>query len=243
MSVARKTKTKKTTKKKTPVRGLHTTRFPGEKPAYRAARDTLLKEEVRLRRQIEAVAEMRRKLPLGGALKEDYVFETGGGAAVHFSELFADGKDTLLVYSFMFGPEMKSACSSCTSMLDGLEGQAPHVTQRANLVVVAKSPIERIKEFASGRGWRNLRLLSSSGSTYNRDYHGETEDGAQIPTMNVFVRRKGKIYHTWSSELMFLPSDAGQNARHIDMIWPLWNVLDYTPEGRGANWYPQLRYE
>ena len=146
MSVARKTKTKKTMKKKTPVRGLHTTRFPGEKPAYRAARDTLLKEEVRLRRQIEAVAAMRRKLPLGGALKEDYVFETGGGAAVHFSELFADGKDTLLVYSFMFGPEMKSACSSCTSMLDGLEGQAPHVTQRANLVVVAKSPIERIKE-------------------------------------------------------------------------------------------------
>jgi predicted dithiol-disulfide oxidoreductase (DUF899 family) len=135
MSVARKTKTKK----KAPARGLHATRFPGEKPAYRSARDTLLKEEVKLRRQIEAVAARRRKLPLGGALKEDYVFETGGGAAVHFSELFADGKDTLLVYSFMFGPEMKSACSSCTSMLDGLEGQAPHITQRANLVVVAKS--------------------------------------------------------------------------------------------------------
>ena len=225
------------------ARGLHSTRFPGEKPAYRAARDKLLTEEIKLRRQIETVAAMRRKLPLGGALKEDYVFDTGGGAAVHLSELFTGGKDTLLLYSFMFGPDMKSACSSCTSILDGLDGQAPHVTQRVNMVVVAKSTIERIKEFASGRGWRNLRLLSSSGSTYNHDYHGETDDGAQIPTMNVFVRRKGKIYHTWSSELMFMPSDAGQNARHVDMIWQLWHLFDLTPDGRGTTWYPKLRYE
>ena len=224
------------------ARGLHTTRFPGEKPAYRSARDKLLKEEIKLRRQIETVAAMRRKLPLGGALKEDYVFETGGGAAVHLSELFAGGRDTLLVYSFMFGPEMKSACSSCTSILDGLNGQAPHVTQRVNMVVVAKSPIERIKEFASGRGWRNLRLLSSFGTSYNHDYHGETEDGSQIPTMNVFTRRKGRIYHTWSSELLFVPPDRGQDRRHVDLVWPLWNLFDLTPEGRGTTWQPKLQY-
>lgn len=225
------------------ARGLHSTRFPGEKPAYRAARDTLLKEEIKLRRQIEAVAAMRRKLPLGGALKEDYVFDTGGGAAVHLSELFTGGKDTLLLYSFMFGPDMKSACSSCTSILDGLEGQAPHVTQRVNLAIVAKSPIERIKEFASGRGWRNLRLLSSAENTYNHDYHGETAEGAQIPTMNVFARRKGRIYHTWSSELLFVPFDRGQDGRHVDLIWPLWNLFDLTPDGRGTTWHPKLRYD
>jgi predicted dithiol-disulfide oxidoreductase (DUF899 family) len=227
--------------KKRLTRGLHTTRFLGEKPAYRAARDKLLNAEIALRRQIEAVAAMRRKLPLGGALKEDYVFDDGD--AVRFSDLFADGKDSLLVYSFMFGPQMKTACTSCTSILDGLDGQAPHVTQRTNIVVVAKSPIDRIREFASGRGWRNLRLLSSSGNTYNHDYHGETPEGAQIPTMNTFTRRNGRIYHTWSSELLFMPFDRGQDGRHVDLIWPLWNLFDLTPEGRGTAWHPKLQYE
>jgi predicted dithiol-disulfide oxidoreductase (DUF899 family) len=229
-------------KKKRAAKTVHDTRFPGEKPAYRAARDKLLKAEMKLRRDIEAVAAMRRKLPLGGALKEDYEFDEGG-RTVRLSELFAEGKDSLLVYSYMFGPEMKSPCTSCTSILDGLDGQAPHVSQRVNMVVVAKSPIERIKAFTTARGWRNLRLLSSAGSTYNHDYHGETAAGAQIPTMNVFTRRKGRIYHAWSSELMFAPPDRGQDGRHVDLIWPLWNLFDLVPEGRGATWHPKLRYE
>ena len=162
------------------TRGLHSTRFPNEKPAYRAARDKLLKAEIALRRQVETVAAMRRKLPPGGALKENYVFNEDG-RTVSMSELFSDDKNTLLVYSFMFGPDMKSACSSCTSILDGLDGQAPHATQRLNMVVVAKSPIERIREFAQGRGWRNLRLLSSAGNTYNHDYHGETDKRCTDP--------------------------------------------------------------
>jgi hypothetical protein len=132
------------------TRRLHSTRFPNEKPAYRAARDKLLKAEIALRRQVETVAAMRRKLPLGGALKEDYVFDEGG-RTVSMSELFTGDKNTLLVYSFMFGPDMKSACPSCTSILDGLDGQAPHVTQRPNMVVIAKSPIERIREFAQAK--------------------------------------------------------------------------------------------
>ena len=122
--------------KKRLARGLHTTRFPGEKPAYRAARDTLLNAEIALRRQIEAVAAMRRKLPLGGALKEDYVFDDGD--AVRFSDLFADGKNTLLVYSFMFGPQMKTACTSCTSILDGLDASIVR-HQQPDLVWIAYS--------------------------------------------------------------------------------------------------------
>ena len=225
-----------------PTKSIHTTRFPGERAAYRAARDKLLKEEIKLRRQIEAVAAMRRKLPPGGPLKEDYAFDDEG-RTVRFSELFTDGKDTLLVYSFMFGPQMGAACTSCTSILDGLDGQAPHVTQRVNLVVVAKSPIDRILQFARGRGWRHLRLLSSAGNTYNRDYHGETESGAQIPTLNVFSRRNGRVFHTWSSELLFAPADRGQDGRHVDLVWPLWNLFDLTPDGRGTTWHPKLKYD
>ena len=227
-----------------------TVRFPGESASYRAARDELLAAERDLRRQVEQVAELRRKLPLGGELPEDYVFEEGAAGladstavtSVRLSDLFRKGIDTLALYNFMYGPEMQQACPMCTSFLDSLNGTAPHAGQRLNLAVVAKSPIGRIREFARGRGWHNLRLLSSAGNTYNRDYHGESADGGQLPVMSVFVRRDGKIYHSYSTELLYAPPEPGQNQRHIDMMWPLWNLLDLTPEGRGTDWYPRLSY-
>lgn len=232
-------------------RGLHAVRLPGETPKYRAARDKLLKNEIALRRQIEAVAAERRALPLGGALSEDYVFDEIASAAdrtavrraVRLSELFATGKDTLVVYSYMFGPRMDAPCPMCTSMLDSLDGSAPHISQRIDLAVVATSSIDRILAVARDRGWRHLRLLSSAGNTYNRDYHGENAKGAQLPMLNVFTRRQGRIHHTYGTELLFAPADRGQDGRHVDSIWPLWNVFDLTPDGRGANWYPRLRYD
>jgi predicted dithiol-disulfide oxidoreductase (DUF899 family) len=142
----------------------------------------------------------------------------------------------------MYSPEMAKACPMCTCMLDSLDGAAPHTAQHINLVVVAKSPIQRIRAIARERGWRNLRLLSSSGNSYNRDYHGESATGSQLPVLNVFTRRGGKIHHAYCTELLFAPSDPGQNSRHVDAIWPLWNLFDYTPEGRGPDWYPKLAY-
>jgi len=208
---------------------VHSIRFPNESAEYRAAREELLHAEMELRRKLEEVAALRRQLPLGGPVKEDYVFAEGGAdlddldseRQVRLSELFREGKDTLLLYSYMFGPAMKSPCSSCTSILDGLNGSMPHVRQR---------------------GWRNLRLLSSAHNSYNADYHGETPEGDQIPTLNTFVRRDGRIYHFTSSELLFAPNEPGQDGRHVDLIWPLWNLFDLTPEGRGADWHPRLAY-
>ena len=228
----------------------HSARFPGESSRYRTARDRLLAAETALRRQVERVAHMRRRLPLGGKVPEDYLFDEGAtgpgalalGHQVKLSGLFRDKLDTLLIYSYMFGPQAKQPCPMCTSFLDSLDGAAIHLTQRANLAVVAKSPIGRIQEFAQNRGWRNLRMLSSANNSYNRDYHGETPDGGQLPMMNVFVRRENNIYHSYATELQFMPPDKGQNQRHIDMMWPLWNVLDLTPEGRGADWFPSLTY-
>ena len=164
-----------------------------ESDSYRAARNDLLHAEIALRRSIEDVAALRRKLPLGGAVPEDYSFEEGAAdlddssaaRKVHMSELFEPGKDTLTIYSFIHGPSMASACTSCTSVLDGLNGSAPHVSQRINFAVVAKSPIERIRAFARERGWHNLRLLSSASNTYNRDYFGEGPEGNQLPSLNV----------------------------------------------------------
>ena len=214
--------------------------FPNETAKYRTARNRLLKEEIALRRAIEKVAAARRKLPPGGEVREDYVFE-GETGKVKLSQLFERG-NTLVAYSFMHGPQMKAACPMCTSMLDALDGNAHHIAQRTNLVVIAKSPLPRILEHAKARGWRRLRLLSSAENSYNRDYHGEDDEGAQMPMMNVFVKRDDKLRHFYGSEMLYAPEEKGQNARHIDMIWPLWNVLDLTPEGRGTDWYPKLEY-
>ena len=221
---------------------MHTTSFPGESAKYRAARDELLRAEVDLRRRSEDVARLRRALPLGGRVPEDYVFETLDGKPRRLSELFVPGKDSLVVYSYMFGPSQKSPCPLCTSILDALDGEAPHITQRVNLAVVAKSPPARIREVANGRGWRNLQLLSSANNSYNADYHGEDESGDQLPALNVFVKRDDGIYHSYATELLFSPSEPGQDFRHVDAIWPLWNVFDYTPDGRGEKWNPKLAY-
>ncbi|HEY3054440.1 MAG TPA: DUF899 family protein [Thermoanaerobaculia bacterium] len=222
-------------------RSRHTVRFPGESKEYRDARDELLEAEIELRRKIESVASQRRSLPLGGTVAEDYVFD-GENEQVRMSQLFGDGKDTLIIYSYMYGPQMKQPCVSCTSILDALDGEAPHVMQRVNLAVIAKSPIERIMQFTRGRGWRNLPLLSSANNTYNRDYHAETSNGNQIPALNVFVRRDGGVHHFYNTELLYAPSEPGQDGRHVDLLWPLWNLFDLTPDGRGEKWYPRLSY-
>ncbi len=215
-------------------------KFPNESKSYRLARNKLLSAEKALRSKVEAVAALRRKLPAGGEVPQDYAFESEQGP-VRLSELFERG-DTLVAYSFMYAPKMAQACPMCTSMLDGLNGNAHHIAQRTNLVVVAKSPLARIQEFARERGWSDLRLLSSAKNSYNRDYYGETEQESQMPMLNVFIRKKGEVRHFYGTELLFAKSEPGQNARHVDPLWSLWNLLDFTPEGRGKDWYPKLDY-
>ena len=130
----------------------------------------------------------------------------------------------------------------CTALLDSLDGSIPHATQRINFAIVAKSPIQRIRDFARQRGWANFRILSSANNTYNHDYQGETAAGEQMPALNVFVPRGEKIFHFYNTELLFVDPEKDQNARHLDSLWPLWNLFDLTPEGRGTDWYPKLAY-
>ena len=218
-----------------------TIRFPGEGTDYRDARNQLLEAEMQLRKQLESVAALRRQLPPGGRIPEDYVFDDDNGQ-VRLSQLFKSDQPTLILYNFMFGPAMAQPCTSCTSILDGLNGTAPHVMDRVPLAVVAKSPMPRIREFARERGWTNLRLVSSAHNTYNLDYHGELEDGSQMPMLNVFTKQDGAIHHFYGTELLYAPKEQGQDGRHVDLIWPLWNLFDLTPEGRGKQWYPKLKY-
>lgn len=216
-------------------------RFPNESAEYRRARDELLEAEKSLRRQVEEVAAQRRRLPAGGEVPQDYAFE-GDAGSVRLSQLFGRF-DTLVAYSFMYGPKMPSACPSCTSIVDALDGEVAHIVQRASFVVIFKVPLARMREHARSRGWSRARLLSSEKNSYNRDYGAETADGAQMPMLNVFRKDGGKVRHFWASELLYAQTDApSQGPRHVDAIWPLWNVLDVTPEGRGSDWEPKLAY-
>jgi predicted dithiol-disulfide oxidoreductase (DUF899 family) len=237
--------------------------FPGESREYRSARDRLLDQEIDLRRTMEAVAAARRELPPGGRVPHDYVFQGAGpdGAPmdVRLSEAFAPGKDSLVIYNFMFprdpddaspGPDSgetarlplpESPCPSCTALLDQLDGAAEHASQHIGLAVVTKAPLPRVITFAKERGWRHLRVLSSANNTYNRDYYGETTDGVQRPMLNVFHRNHDGIRHFWGSELLNAPTDHGQEPRHVGTLEPLWNLFDLTPEGR-PDWHEQLSY-
>jgi predicted dithiol-disulfide oxidoreductase (DUF899 family) len=233
--------------------------FPNESNEYRAARDALLEREIGLRRETEAVAAARRALPPGGAVPEDYVFQ-GKEGDVRMSRLFAPGKDSLVIYSFMFprdpsddspGPSTgetaslplaEGPCPSCTGLLDQLDGAAEHATQIVNFAVVAKAPLPRVLTFARERGWRRLRLLSSAANSYNRDYLAETPEGHQRPMLNVFHRDGDTIRHFWGSELLYAPTDPGEDPRHVGTLEPLWNILDLTREGRPPDFYEQMTY-
>lgn len=212
--------------------------FPNETPDYRAARDALIADEIALRAMVADVAAKRRTLPRGGALPTDYAFTDLDGSPAPLSGLFGP-HSTLAIYSLMYGPDAKAPCPMCTSMLDGLAGQATHIAQKTSLIVVAQQTPQTLKALQHARGWSDLTILSAAGTTYQRDYNAETPDGAQLPMMNVFQKSADGIHHFWASEGFFAKVDG--HPRHVDLMWPLWNVLDLTPEGRG-DFMPALSY-
>ena len=216
-------------------------RIPNESAAYRDARTALLAEEIELRRHMERVAAQRRALPPGGPVTGDYRFQTEEGPS-DFAGLFGD-KQTLAIYSYMFGPQRERPCPMCTNLLGGWEGNAADIAQKISLVVVARSPIERLIAWKRERGWKDLRLVSDADGAYSRDYFGVLPDGSEIPSLNVFTRRDGTIRHFWSAEMTGSTADPGQDPRGTPVSYaPLWNMLDSTPEGRERAWYPSLDY-
>ncbi|MBB3610044.1 DUF899 family protein [Rhizobium sp. BK602] len=215
-------------------------RFPNESVEYRQARDALLAEEIELRRHIERVAVMRRALPSGGKIKKNYQFISPDGP-VEFADLF-DDKESLLIYSYMFGPERPRPCPMCTCLLSALDGEVLDIEQRMAIAVVARSPIERLMDFQRERSWRSLPLYSDPTGDYSRDYRALGPGGSDDAAINVFTRRDGTIRHFWSEEMGPVTADPGQDPRGAPDLMPLWTILDMTPEGRARDWYPKLSY-
>jgi predicted dithiol-disulfide oxidoreductase (DUF899 family) len=239
--------------------------FPHESREYRLAREALLQREVELRRQMESVAAELRSLPPGGEVPEDYVFDRigddGAATTVRVSELFGDN-DTLMLYHYMFPrhaeddrpgpthgqfaelPLAEGPCPSCTALIDMWEGTMPHFEGLGgNLAVVARAPIERVAAFAREKGWRHTKLLSAANCSFRRDYGGDGADGQPVPLLTVFKRwPDGKIRLHWASELVFAPTDRGQDPRHLGTVEPLWSLFDLTPGGRPTA-DEQIEYE
>jgi predicted dithiol-disulfide oxidoreductase (DUF899 family) len=216
----------------------NTAHYPNESSGYRAARNALLTEEIELRRHIERVAAQRRALPAGGEIPKDFQFVSEMGP-IGLSELFG-GKDTLMVYSMMFGPQRQAPCPMCTSFLSSWNGTATNLGERVAIAVTGRSPIERLIQYKAQRGFGKLRFVSDMSGEYTRTY--VNAEDADVPGFSVFARRDGTVRHFYSGELSGEMADPGQDPRGAPDLDPLWLMLDITPEGRGTDWYPKLEY-
>ena len=213
--------------------------YPNESDEYQRARTALLAEEIELRRHIERVAALRRALPPGGQAR-DYQFRDEEDRVVGLADLFG-AHDTLVTYTWMFGPQRKRPCPMCTAFLGSLDTPARDITQRVALAVVGRSPVARQLAFARERGWRHLKFLQAVGDDFPRDCRALAPNGDEWPALDVWTKRDGVVRHFWAGELGGT-EDPGQDARGAPDPTPLWNILDLTPGGRGTDWYPKLDY-
>ncbi len=173
---------------------------------------------------------MRRSLPPGPQL-HDYEFVEGSNR-VRLSELFASGKPDLILYHLMYWADDEEFCNMCSAWLDGFNGVVPHLMQRVNFVIASRAPFDKLGAWAERRGWDRLRLLSSD-SDFARDIGAEDEDGRPDSTVVVFSKHGDVIRHRYTAHSMLADRQRG-----IDLLSPIWNLLDLTPEGRGDDRYP-----
>lgn len=207
---------------------------------YKEARARLLAAEEALRDRAEAVAALRRALPADTPVTEDYAFTElvgGGRRTVTLSDLFG-AQPTLILMHFMWAPADDDPCPMCALWADGYDGIQPHLRQRTAFAVAVKKDIESMAAFAARRGWTGLRLVSSAGTNFNRDFGMEDEDEGQRPGVSVFIRAEdGSVRHFYT-----VSAGLGDGSfRGMDLLSPVWNYLDLLPHGRG-DFMPKLAY-
>jgi predicted dithiol-disulfide oxidoreductase (DUF899 family) len=217
------------------------TPFPGESATYRAARQALLAEEIEFRRHMTRLGEQRRALPPGPVVEKNYRFKDENGFEVGLIDLFG-AKNTLVTYFWMYGPQRERPCPMCTNWLGSVNGNAADIKQRVALKILGRSPVERQFLFAQERGWRDLDFIQTVGDDYANDLGLINEDGSEDPALVVFARDGDTVRLFWASEMTGEMADPGQDPRDAPDIASLWSILDLTPEGRGTDWYPSLRY-
>jgi len=226
---------------------LQLTRLRNESAEYVARREELRLAEIELMRQRERVAEMRCCLP-AGAVVEDYMFQEGPAdleagdapiATVRLSDLFSGPNRSVVIYHLMYGKRQTDPCPMCTMWIDGYNGVGRHIAQNVDFAIAAAADPPMLRQHARNRGWRNLRLLSCGNSTFKYDLRSEDAEGAQDSTISVFTRDPdGTLRHSYSAH-PWMAADVKE--RGIDLLTPVYNLLDLTPQGRD-DWYAKLAY-
>ena len=223
------------------------TNLRNESAEYLSKRDELRLAEIELMRQSERVAELRRQLPIGAVI-QDYEFEEGPARldagdtptrTVRLSELFTTPDRPVVIYHFMYGKKQTSPCPMCTLVIDGWNGVAHHLAENVDIAIVAAADPTAVRAHARARGWDNLRLLSSGANTFKYDLGSEDHEGNQDSTVSVFTRDSdGTLRHFYTAH----PSMSKDiRERGLDLLCPVYNILDLTPQGRG-DWYASFDY-
>ncbi len=210
-----------------------------ESDEYRRQREELRIAELDLIDHVERVASLRRQL-LDDTVVEDYeLFDVAKDEPVRLSALFSSPDRALILYHFMYGKAQTEPCPLCTMWIDGYNAVAPHVGQNADFAVVAAADPPALRAHAASRGWSNLRLLTAGNSKFKYDLGSEEADGAQTEWISVFTRGDDGTVRPFYSKGAQIAD--GRRERGIDLLSPVWQLLDLTPNGRGA-WYPSLSY-
>ena len=200
---------------------------------YDVAREQLRQAELELMQQREAVAALRRDLP-AGPVAGDYLFESPDGS-VTLDELAGDRP--LVLYHFMFGGPMDNPCPMCSMWADGWNGVAEHVARNVDFALVTLGTVEQNTELAAAQGWTNLRWLSAADSTFKADFGSADADGNQWPFISVFERDGDDVRLSYSGSAHI----SGDHWRGVDLLSPVWHLLDLTRAGRG-DFMPSLSY-
>jgi predicted dithiol-disulfide oxidoreductase (DUF899 family) len=218
-----------------------------ESPEYVAHREKLRQAEIDLMRQREQVASLRRQLPPGSPV-DDYVFDEGPArlddgdapvSSVRLSDLFTAPGRPLVIYHLMYGKAQSAPCPMCTMWIDGFSGVAHHLAQNIDFAVVAAADTKSLREYGRARGWDRLRLLSSAGNSFKYDLGSEDDAGQQDSAISVFALGAGGSPRHFYTAHPTMADDINQ--RGIDLLSPVWHLLDLTPQGRG-DWFAGLDY-
>jgi predicted dithiol-disulfide oxidoreductase (DUF899 family) len=217
-------------------------RFAAESSAYAKAREVLLAEEIEVRRHLGRLARQNRELPEGPAISESWKFLGANGGEVGLADMFGP-HDTLVLYHWMYGPERDRPCPMCTALLGPLAANAADLRQRVALSVVSRSKVERMIAFGVERGWRDLPYYQAVGDDFSVAIGGlDPEKGGESPVLMVLRKKEGAVRLHWMGEMTMAMADPGEDPRGAVDLPPLWNILDLTPAGRDAKWYPRLSY-
>src|SRR5438552_2784081 len=222
-----------------------------------AARLELLKAEKELTRRRDELARRRQELPWVRIDKE-YRFETDEGKA-SLADLFR-GRSQLLVYHFMFGPDYKAGCPSCSAIADGFDGIAVYLANHdVMLWAVSSAPLAKLQAYKKRMGW-TFPWASSLGSDFNADFsvafteeqqreggfeynyerEGPWEGAGKGAT--TFAAMSGTDPATYTRERPGISAFALEDgivyhtysaySRGVDGLWGMYQWLDRAPTGR-----------